>query len=113
VTSREEAGISRLPSSVRIGPFAYDVVLLPRIFGDDGAERTGQADMRALTLEISEAMPARRRPQTLMHEMLHAIDWSVQSGLTEEQVIQLAHALTDVFTRNPDLSHAFRQETEL
>lgn len=39
--------------------------------------------------------------ETLLHELLHAVDKSVRSGLTEDQVWQIARGLFAVFRGNP------------
>lgn len=42
---------------------------------------------------------------TVLHELIHAIDYSVELGLKEKQVHVLAASLCDLFWSNPNLSN--------
>jgi hypothetical protein len=90
-----------MPTEINIGPYSFAVRFVPKIIFDDGKERTGMCDQWNLELHISEELPPKHRPQTLMHEVIHAIDWHMQIGLDEAQVNRLAHGMCEALMRNP------------
>lgn len=50
--------------------------------------------------------------QTLLHELVHAIETKLNLDLTENQVDTLALGLNHMFTTNPELASLFLAEDE-
>ncbi len=79
--------------TVKIGAIEYKVVLADKI--DDG-ESHGQIDYEKETIEIDKNLPQKSRERTLLHEIIHGINTS----LDEESVDYLAGALHQVLEEN-------------
>jgi hypothetical protein len=65
----------RLPTSVRVGPFDFEVKPWPAA---DAAQRDayGEIDRTALVIRVRTDLPRQRIAETLLHEIYHAI-WMV------------------------------------
>jgi hypothetical protein len=71
---------------------------------------TAQEDICGTILEERQAIaicgrihPEKQR-QTLLHELIHAVDNNVKMGLTEAQTHQMASGLYAILTDNPDMA---------
>lgn len=73
-------------------------------YGDlSGEEYRGRCHTRKNVLEIGTDIAVSHREDTLLHEMLHAIDDVLSLGLDEQQVVRLAAGLHAVIIDNPDI----------
>lgn len=89
-----------LPSSVKIGPYRYRLVLKKHITTDDGKDLYGWIRHTPQTIHVQSGMSPSRTLAILMHEVLHGVDEAVDSGLTEDQISRLAPLLADVLAVN-------------
>lgn len=63
----------------------------------------GEYDYSTQTVRISENQPAVFEADTVLHELLHAIDDAMQLGMSERQVHCTATGIVALFRDNPDL----------
>ena len=62
----------------------------------------GECDDFAQTIKIDPKVPHELQKDTLLHEVIHAIDYAVKTKLSEDQVSALASGLYAVFNDNPN-----------
>lgn len=67
----------------------------------------GQCNRDKLTITVATYFPDENVMDTLLHEVIHAIDYSMATRMTEEQVAALATGLFAVFRDNPGLMELF------
>ena len=79
----------KLPKSVQVGPFRYQVSTGQRISSGLAAEFSYEQ----LTIKISKTCQSGTQPATLLHEIIHAVDKVFSADLKERQVEVLAHGL--------------------
>ena len=87
-----------IPSSVVILGRVYNIDQKDFIDGD----LLGQCDSDALKITIKKNQPAILEADTLLHEILHAIDDAMQTMMKERQVHCTATGLLALFKDNPD-----------
>ena len=87
-----------IPSSVVILGRVYNIDQKDFIDGD----LLGQCDSDALKITIKKNQPEILEADTLLHEILHAIDDAVQTKMKERQVHCTATGLLALFKDNPD-----------
>jgi hypothetical protein len=87
-----------MPSSVVILGRVYNIDQKDFIDGD----LLGQCDSDALKITIKKNQPAVLEADTLLHEILHAIDDAMQTKMKERQVHCTATGLLALFKDNPD-----------
>jgi len=87
-----------MPSSVAILGRNYEIALKDYIEGD----LLGQCDSDALKITIKKDQPEILEADTLLHEILHAIDDAMQTKMKERQVHCTATGLLALFKDNPD-----------
>jgi hypothetical protein len=87
-----------IPSSVVILGRVYNIDQKDFIDGD----LLGQCDSDALKITIKKNQPAILEADTLLHEILHAIDDAMQTKMKERQVHCTATGLLALFKDNPD-----------
>lgn len=80
----------KLPKSVEVGPFRYDVSAGQRLLAVDGV---GEYRYEEQTIKLSDRCLAGQEPVTLMHEIIHAVNEVFKADLKERQVEVLAHGL--------------------
>lgn len=92
------------PSTLRVGPHTYQVVLVPNGVMID-AERRGHTMATRLVIAIEPDMPASMVADTLIHEAVHAILRSiVLEDTVEEQVaLLMGPAVLALLRDNPEL----------
>ena len=66
----------------------------------------GIAEHRTTTLKIAENLEDSRKRETLLHEVMHAVDATIDIGLEEEVVGPLSAGLFCVLKSNPELREA-------
>lgn len=65
---------------------------------DDNA--MGRSDSKLGNIYICSEMPKDIQEQTLLHEVLHIIDYNLGTKLTEEQVLALSAGMYSFFKEN-------------
>ena len=87
-----------IPGQLRILGKTWEVAEAPVDFTDSGScSRDHQK------IVVSTAQPLDNVKDTLLHEVLHAVDYCMATKLTEDQVAALATGLLVVFLDNPKL----------
>lgn len=83
----------KLPESIRVGSLVYRV-----LFDDvpDGNGNYGETSAVNLIIHIGKLSSDQRLPNTLLHEILHAVDMDRGTKLKEAQVSNLANGLCAV-----------------
>ena len=92
--------MSPLPCSVQIGPFTYEVR------PTNNEDIIGETHNEELRIEIREGLPPQLEKETLLHEILHAIFFTLglKTKMDEERIVEtVSPILLDVIRRNPDL----------
>jgi hypothetical protein len=92
----------RIPSKVRIGAQAFDVVFTDNC---DDAQNLGVTKAHLNRMEIARKADGERIPEgsltdTFMHEIIHAISITYGLGLKERQVAGLAGGMLAVIRNN-------------
>jgi hypothetical protein len=87
-----------IPSSIVILGRVYNIDQKDFIDGD----LLGQCDSDALKITIKKNQPEILEADTLLHEILHAIDDAMQTKMKERQVHCTATGLLALFKDNPD-----------
>ena len=62
----------------------------------------GECNDEKQHIKVRKDIHRESQAEVLLHEVLHAIDFAVNTGLKEEQVHALATGLIAVFYNNPD-----------
>lgn len=84
---------------VRVIGKSYTVTFLEELPDDN----SGYHDGDDLEITIKEGLPKDNLADTILHELIHAVDLQMRIGLKEEQVCQLAAGLIALFRDNPEL----------
>lgn len=69
---------------------------------DDNEPGAGRCDSDKQEIYVENRQPLEGEQDTLLHEVLHAVDHTFCIALTELQVRQIATGLLAVFKDNPD-----------
>lgn len=72
--------------------------------GLGGMQVFGTCDYARSVITMEQGQDAQQERDTLLHEALHAIDYSMALGLKESQIHALGAGLTALFTDNPGLA---------
>jgi hypothetical protein len=75
------------------------------------ADLVGECDTDNQVIRVREGQPLETEQDTLLHELLHAVDEAVDSKLKESQVKRLATGLLAVLKENPNLVAYLRRKT--
>ena len=86
-----------IPKKLRILGKTYTVEITP------GITEYGLCCEETQTIKIRPVKGGDVVKDTLLHECIHAIDFSMHSGLTEDQVQRLGSGLWALFNDNPEL----------
>lgn len=87
-----------IPSKLRILGKTWIVEEAPLDFSDSGSCNRDYQKIMVVTTQ-----PEDNIKDTLLHEVLHAVDYCMATKLTEDQVAALATGLLAVFLDNPEL----------
>jgi hypothetical protein len=90
---------SKRPKSIRVLGKSFAVVLEPA--GVLERSNVGLCDSHAQTITVLEGLYPEDERETLLHEVVHAVDEAVFTDLTEHQVGALSRGLLAVFADNP------------
>lgn len=74
------------------------------------ADLVGECDTDKQVITILDGQPLESSQDTLLHELIHAVDEAVDSGLKETQVKRLATGLLAVLKDNPRLVAFLRRK---
>jgi hypothetical protein len=69
----------------------------------DSEDGDGETVFRTQTIRVKENQPFDAERDTVIHEILHALDNTLRLGLRHKQVYRLAAALYQLMRANPDL----------
>lgn len=92
-------------STVKIGHLDYDIKQVPHGSMENNA--VGQIDQFRTTIKLDEDLGNDLVKETLLHEIIHGIDFMFGINLREKQVEQLGVGLATVFRDNPHLIKYF------
>lgn len=81
----------KIPNKVKVGQQVFDVVITP--FDDDNC---ADIDLKTMTIKIDSSLPTIQKELSMIHEVIHAINWK----MSEEKVEYLSQALYSVFKEN-------------
>jgi hypothetical protein len=90
--------MSKLPKKIRVIGKDYKVISTNRI------EHFGECCHGKLKIKINRRQDKQQLKDTVVHEILHAIDYSMQLDLEEHQVHTMATGLHAVLSDNPEFS---------
>ena len=89
----------KLPSTLRIIGRDWKVEEVEEI-----NDAFGLCRKEELKLQVEKGLPLDLKIDTFIHEVLHAIDWAMNTELTEKQNTSLATGIAAVFKDNPKLA---------
>ena len=95
------------PASIRIIGKKFTVSYPASVDG----ELVGECDTDKQMITVLDGQPLESEQDTLLHEVLHAIDEMVDAKLKESQVKRLATGLLAVLKDNPKLVSYIRRRT--
>lgn len=87
-----------LPTKIKIIGKTYAVESVPEM--DD----CGLCYDTKQLIKISEELPHELTQDTLLHEVMHAIDYQMHIGLKEREISAMASGITAVIKENPVLA---------
>lgn len=102
----------KLPKSVKVLGKKYKVVVAEPEVKVNGADKLldssnflyGRCNSRDCTITLNADQDVEQMKDTLVHEMLHAYDYSLQLDLTEHQVRRLAVCVMSMLADNPEVA---------
>ena len=95
------------PAHIRILGKRFAVSYPETVDGD----LVGECDTDKQTITVQDKLPLESEQDTLLHEVLHAIDEMVDAKMKESQVKILATGLLAVLKDNPKLVSYIRRRT--
>ena len=99
--------MGRFPTKIRTLGKDYKIIYTKSIW--NGKNRLlGQTVLKKGKIKILPDMHRDFTAETLLHEVIHCIDYSTNLDLTEEQVLVLAPALQEVLRNNPIFWRMFK-----
>lgn len=87
--------VEQTPGDVRILGKVYEVHVIP------GFENCGECIDMKQQIKLQADMPLTLEQDTLLHEVIHALDFGMKLHMKERQVSALASGLIGVFRDNP------------
>jgi hypothetical protein len=86
-----------IPEKIRILGKSYGVQIV------QGLENCGECVDSKQTIRVQAGMPHGLERDTVLHEIIHALDYGMHLSMTERQVSALAAGLVAVLVDNPSL----------
>ena len=83
-------------SKVRVCGHLLDVVLVDGLVNNNGHHAWGRFNAELQRIELDSNQPSSKLSEALVHEIIHAIESSVDLGLNELKVQVLANALNQL-----------------
>lgn len=93
--------MSKIPSVLKICGKPWKIVRCKQTSLE--VDAFGKVNMDKLEISIMDEQPRPLEKDTALHEIIHAIDESLDLGLKEHQVEVLGCSLQQVFADNPEL----------
>lgn len=93
--------LTLMPGTITVSGRLYDVDVVGKI---DEEGSLGRVLDTSLRIEVLGDQHPLTRKDTVLHEVIHAIDHATQLDLTERQVYVLAGQLLDTLRRNPEFT---------
>lgn len=91
------------PISVRVLGKVFFLNFIPKNdLSDDGI--FGHCNMSKQVINIHDGLTPAEEADTVLHEVIHAIDETIGTELTEHQVHHIASGLFGIFQDNPELA---------
>jgi hypothetical protein len=87
--------ITRTPKEIRILGKDYSVQIIPDF------ENCGECIDMKQQIKLQADMPMALEQDTLLHEVIHALDFGMKLHMKERQVSALASGLIGIFRDNP------------
>ncbi len=86
-----------MSTTIDICGHLYEIKLIDNLENEDtGQKAWGRVNNNLQIIELEEDVSVSRLGEALLHEILHAIDASVDCGLNEQRVQILANALNQL-----------------
>ena len=86
-------------NSVRVAGTIYDIKLDPEL---NNQGLLGEANFNTQIISINSLYPKEQQEATLLHEVIHVVNYTYNAGLDEDQVEKLARGLYATIRENPD-----------
>ena len=92
-----------IPNEIKVLGLTYKIKFVP--LEDVGNDKLGWCDCTTLQLYIAEDQPRTALANTFLHEVIHAINYSmgIASGDEENLTNRLANGLCAVWMENPEV----------
>lgn len=91
-----------MENSLRILGKKYAIHFVEKV--NDKEDLLGICDDQKQEIKIALYQPKDAMKDTLLHEIIHAVDYQMQLGLKERQVHCLAAGIVAVFLDNPEFT---------
>lgn len=88
------------PCTVRVMGKTYSIQYVEKV---DEKDSLGEHELHVQVIKIRENQHAESKRETLLHELVHAIDEQLDLGMKEHQVHRLAIGLFQVLRENDHL----------
>ena len=86
-----------IPDKIKIIGKQYSVEMVPEL------DECGLCYDTKQLIKISEDLPHDLTQDTILHEVMHAIDYQMHIGMKERQISAMAAGIIAVFKENPGL----------
>lgn len=86
-----------IPEKIKIIGKQYSVEMVPEL------DECGLCYDTKQLIKISEDLPHDLTQDTILHEIMHAIDYQMHIGMKERQISAMAAGIMAVFKENPGL----------
>ena len=83
-------------SQVKVCGHLLDVVLVDGLYDKEGCHAWGRFNAELQRIELESNQPSSKLSETLLHEVIHAIESSIDVGLDEMGVQVLANSLNQL-----------------
>jgi len=97
----------KLPEQIKCGAFVYEIKHEPCILNNEHAQVMGQARILDLVIKLDDGMTDPHARETLLHEVIHVIEFDRHLDLAENDIFQLSKGLAQVLLDNPELTRLF------
>lgn len=96
-TTRQSKSTATCPTEIKIVGKVYRVEKI------EDLPDQGNCNNQKLQIMIQNGNALQQEQDTVLHEVLHAIDYSVQAKMNERQITVMASGLLSVMQENPQL----------
>lgn len=99
---KQKAAAVIAPTQVNVLGKTYAIEWPPHIY-DDAGEQSGTSSARHQVIKVATSHHPEQQQDTLLHEIVHAVDEEMGTKLEEEQVARLSTGLLQIMKSNPDV----------